>query len=133
MMEMREFERTKIYPYLPLENLVQLGELSRTLIHDGHIIACTGLVPMWEGVCEVWQIPSVYVAKYKIAYVKAFRALIARYAEKYRIRRMQTHSPADDLHDTWMRCMGFECEGTLKAYNRFGEDYRIWRREFIWA
>lgn len=130
MMEMREFERTKIYPYLPLENLVQLGELSRTLIHDGHIIACTGLVPMWEGVCEVWQIPSLYVARYKIAYVKAFRKLISRIHLEYKMRRLQTHSPADELHDAWMRVIGFECEGTLKGYSRFGNDYRIWAKIF---
>jgi len=132
LMDMREFEREKVCPFLPVEKLAEFGELSRTLIHDGRIITCIGMVPMWEGVFECWQIPSAYVHKYRIAYVKAFNGLILRYCKPYGVRRLQTHSPADDLHDAWMRFMKFECEGTLKGFSRFGQDYRIWRREFIW-
>lgn len=132
LMEMRPFERDKICPFLPLETLSSLGDLSRTLIHDGRILTCAGIIPMWEGVYEVWQIPSIYVLQYKIAYVKAMRALLHKYSEQFKIRRLQTHSPADDLHDAWMMFMGFECEGTLKAYNRHKDDYRIWRKEFVW-
>jgi hypothetical protein len=132
VMDMRPYEFEKVYPYLPQQMLEYYAsmEFSSTLMIDGQIITCLGLVPLWEGVYEVWQIPSIYVEKHKLEYVKIFRQMMNTYAEKFKIHRLQTHSPADDFHNAWMEFMGFTLEGTLKQYSRFKEDFNIWARRF---
>ena len=81
---------------------------------------------------EVWQIPSIYIKDYKLDYVRIMINLMNDTAEKVKAHRFQTTCPADEFHDRWMKFTGFECEGTLKEYNRFKEDYRIWSRRFVW-
>ncbi len=134
IMDMRAYERDKVYPYLPQEMLDYYSSLGHayTLVKDGRIITCIGWVPLWPGVYEIWQIPSVYVAEDPLDYVKTLKEFITVYTEKLKAHRIQTHSPADKLHDRWMQFMGFECEGTLLQYSRFKEDYRLWSRRFSW-
>jgi len=134
IMDMRPYEWEKVYPYLPQETLDYYASLGHayTLIEDGKIITCIGWVPLWPGAWEIWQIPSIHIAEHKIDYVRKLKDFITFYAEKQKAHRIQTHSPADKLHDAWMVFMGFECEGTLKEYSRFKEDYRLWSRRFKW-
>lgn len=132
VMTMRDWEKEKVYPYVAQGWLDQCSRLphNATLVYDGRIITCIGLIPLWEGVYEVWQIPSVYVETYKIWYVKTLWQLFEKKAELLKFHRLQTKCPADDLHDRWMKAMSFECEGILRNYNIFKDDFKMWSR--IW-
>ena len=132
LLEAREYEREKVIPYIQSAffDLAERSPHTYTMIEDGRIITCMGCFPMWDGVWEVWQMPSVYVLKYAKGYCKTILGLLDGAAERVNIWRMQTHSPADDLHDRWMKFIGFECEGTLKEYSRFKVDHRIWVRRY---
>ena len=134
VMDMREYEKEKVYPYMLQAQLDVFNSLpyNYTIIKDGKIITCAGIVPLWEGVYEVWQIPSIYVKDYKAEYVKIMIDLFMKVAENLKAHRFQSACPADALHDRWMKFTGFELEGTLKEYNRFKEDYRMWARRFVW-
>jgi len=130
LIDARKQEAEGLMPYLN-DAFLQVAEglpHNYSMVEDGKIITCMGLLPMWDGVYEVWQIPSIYVEDYIKSYCKNVLGLLDSAAEKLDIWRMQTKSPADDLHDRWMKFIGFECEGTLKKYSRFGKDYRMWRR-----
>jgi len=133
-MDMRPYEWEKVYPYLPqavLDHYSALGH-AFTLMEDGRIITCIGWIPLWTGVFEIWQIPSIHISHHKIEYVRTLKDFVTTYTKKLKAHRVQTYSPADSLHDAWMTFMGFECEGTLTEYTQFKEDYRLWSRRFTW-
>lgn len=132
LLEAREYERKCVIPYFPeaFFNLMESLPHCYTMVGDGRIITCMGIVPMWTGVWELWQVPSVYVRRYAKDYVKIIRGQLDTAAERINVWRFQTISPADELHDRWMEFIGFECEGTLKEYSRFKIDHRIWARRY---
>jgi len=134
LMDMQPYEWEKIYPYLPQDLLDYYASLGHayTFLKDGRIITCIGWVPLWKGVYEVWQIPSIYIAANKIDFIKTLNEFIEIYAKKLKVHRAQTNSVADEFHDAYMKFLGFTCEGTLKEYSQFKEDYRVWSRRFTW-
>lgn len=132
LLDARDYEKKNIIPFLSgaFLDVVELSSLSYSLVKEGRIITCLGGFQLWDGVWEVWQIPSVYVMKYKKEYCQTIRGLLDSAADRIKIWRMQTVSPADELHDRWMKFIGFECEGTFKEYSRFKVDYRMWARRY---
>jgi hypothetical protein len=132
LLEPREYEKERVLPFLNSGFLdaVERSLWSYTLVKDGRVVTCIGGLQLWSGVWEVWQIPSVYVHKYTLEYCRTLKGLLDAWAEKEKAWRLQTSSPADELHDRWMEFLGFKCEGTMAKYNRFKIDYRIWSR--IW-
>jgi len=134
LMDMRTYEWEKVYPYLSqtlLDYYASLGH-AYTFLDGGKIITCLGWVPLWPGVYEIWQIPSSHIIERKIEYVKVLKDFLLTYAQKLKVHRAQTHSIADVFHDAYMVHLGFECEGTLREYSQFKEDYRLWSRRFTW-
>lgn len=132
VLEPRSYEAERIIPFLQ-SSWLEMAEMSPycySMVIDGRVITLMGCFPLWDGVWEVWQIPSVYVLKYAKEYCKTIRGLLDGAAKRINIWRMQSHSPADELHDRWMKFVGFECEGTLKEYSRFKDDYRLWVRRY---
>ena len=130
IMDARDYEAEKVIPYIS-NAFVDAAEQNLdcyTLIKDGRIITCIGCFELWEGVLDVWQIPSRYAHKYIKDYCKTVKGMLDNTAKKRGARRLQTISPADSLHDRWHKFLGFECEGTLKEYSRFKVDHRMWAR-----
>jgi hypothetical protein len=132
LIEAREYEREKLLPFVGevFLNAAECSPYCFSLVADGRVIACIGCFQLWDGVLEAWQIPSVYVQDYVISYCRVIRGLLNDAANRTGGRRIQTSSPADELHDRWMKFIGFTCEGTMKEYSRFGLDYRLWSRRY---
>jgi hypothetical protein len=132
LLDAREYEKERVIPFLNSAFLdaVERSLWSYTLVKDGQVVTCIGALPLWSGVWEVWQIPSIYVPKYILEYCRMVKGLLDACATKEKAWRLQTSSPADDLHDRWMKFIGFECEGTMREYTRFKQDFRMWARRY---
>jgi hypothetical protein len=132
ILEAREYERVKLIPFIGEQFLSAAERLPHcySMIKDGRIITCFGAILLWEGVFEVWQIPSVFVRENAKEYARTLTGMLDRAVELTGARRLQTYSPSDALHDRWMEFIGFEYEGTLKAYSRFGDDFKMWARRY---
>ncbi len=117
------YERIKI--------LSEIGE-SITIIYDGRIITCCGFIEVWSGVCEVWQIPSVYITDKPILFARIIKRYLDRLVETFKWHRMQTTSLNDELHRRWMKWLGFEREGLLRRYSYDKQDYVQWGKLFQW-
>lgn len=132
LLEARDYEKMNVIPYVnsALLTVMETSGWSYTLAKDGRIVTCIGAIQLWPGVWEVWQIPSIYVPKYMKSYCRTIEGILNMGVEKEKAWRLQTHSPADELHDRWMKFIGFECEGTLKEYSRNKIDHRIWARRY---
>jgi hypothetical protein len=112
--------------------LQDVSKESGTFIHEGRVITCAGFIEQWPGVCEVWQIPSVYTAAYPLAFARTMKRYVEQIAETFKYRRMQTTSLDDELHSRWMTWIGFQKEGTLRQYDNLKNDYCQWARMFVW-
>jgi hypothetical protein len=96
---------------------------------NGLVIAILGYQTMAPGLIEVFVIPSIYVPKYALSFVKTVKTYI-KAIEKVipEFRRMETRSLANPDTDRWMKALGFELEGTHRKYAPDGSDYRTWAR-----
>jgi len=113
------------------EKLSQMGPAS-SVIHHGRVITCVGVVEHWPGNCEVWQVPSIYLAQKPFYYARLMRHWLESVAKSFECRRMQTVCVDDDLHARWMAFLKFESEGVLRQYSVLGQDYRQYARLFTW-
>lgn len=96
-----------------------------TALRDGVPLACAGLIELWQGRAYAWS----YLAEGAAAHFKAVhRATLARLAD-CRWRRVEM---AVDVRDPaakrWAWHLGFQFEGTLKAWTHDGRDVEMWAR-----
>lgn len=124
LLEMREHEREAV----DLRTFLQTtGPATSTLVNDGRIIAVIGVYDLWEGVAEVFVIPSIYVQTCPLEffyYVKRILKQICR--DTTLLHRVQTRSLDDEPTSKWMRLLGFHSEGVLEAYTPQKQNYRMW-------
>ncbi len=100
-----------------------------TLVHDGNIVAIIGYYVLWDGVIEVFVIPSRHLHTCAFQYVRYMKRMVDRLAtDDCTLHRIQTRSLADDCTDKWMKLLGFEKEGVLKRFTSNQKDYNMWAR-----
>lgn len=95
-----------------------------TLMADGEIVACGGIVRVWQGFGELWVMTGPLVYRYPVALVKAGRLLV-RMACDY--RRIQ----ATCLETTPNGCkllekLGLKYEYTMAGAGPNGEPMRLY-------
>lgn len=98
------------------------------LLDQGEVVAILGFFPMWEGVAEVFVIPSKRTADRAIMYFSAVRTALDQMIAEEKFRRVQSTARSDEVTDRWMGLLGFHIEGVLEKYARNGEDYKLWAR-----
>jgi hypothetical protein len=130
VMDMREHERN-VLALSPLTGeLLEQATVSRTAIIDGRVIACGGVTKNLYGSGDAWLIPSIYLPKYRVTYLRLVLDWLDNVSEAFEIKRMQTACLNDDLHDNYMEYLGFAKEGVMRQY-ALGKDYSVWGR--LWA
>jgi len=103
-----------------------------TAIDDGRVIAVFGFSEITPGVYEIWIIPSMFIFNHKIAYLKAARKNVQMLKDTLPWARLQSTSIDDDLHDSWMRFLGFT-KGPQVCYDNVIDTYRNWYIEKVEA
>ena len=91
---------------------------------NGKFIAAGGLVIMWPGVAELWQLPSNLVPKYRFVYSRTCRRIVHELFLKYNLSRLQVHAPDDTLHNRWAEFLGMSKEGVMQQYGPI--DFQNW-------
>jgi hypothetical protein len=127
-MDIREHERH----LLSLEGYaegMQARSIACTGIVDGRIVCCGGVIPYQNGNADIWLIPSVYVSTVKMTFTKELKKWLFGVRDDLCLNRMQSYCLDDELHNRWMRFLGFEREGLARKYHQ-GKDYALFGR--IW-
>lgn len=93
--------------------------------HEGVIVGCAGLLPQWEGRAIAWAMISRHAGPHFPVIHKA-------------VMRILIHAPYRRIETTvdigfpqgvrWMKMLGFELEGYMKAYRPDGEDMLLFAR-----
>jgi hypothetical protein len=102
--------------YARVEQMVKISVQSGTFLYDGRILFVAGFCKLWNGVFELWMIPSVYAPSAPVFFVRTLKRYITAIARDFKAHRMQTTSFDDDFHEKWMGVLGFQKEGTLRAF-----------------
>lgn len=98
---------------------------AKTIVAPGNLVlGVMGRVEMLPSVCEVFILASEDQRDHPIIFARAVRKEL--YTLKAKYRRIQAVSSIDEFHARWLKWLGFEQEGVLKAYGLHGEDMAIW-------
>ena len=131
LMDIREHELTGILTLkdieVRLEALQALGE-GGTLIYKGVILGALGFFEMWQGVCEVWVIPSTHITEYGLVFAKKIKEYLQMLQQVKNFHRIQVTALADARHERWLTWLGFKSEGTLEKYSMKQQNYKIWAK-----
>ena len=96
-----------------------------TVIIDDNVVACLGIIPQWEGRAIAWGLIGSEAGKEFYAIHKA----VKRFLDLQDYRRIETAVSSDfEQGHRWAKLLGFENEGTMRAYTPDGRDCDLYAR-----
>lgn len=112
-----------------LSRMSAVEEGAYTLVADGRVIACGGATVLWNGVAQIWILPSIYVEKYAKTFMDALHLVLEQAVVKYKLRRVQCFIGQEFENGArWMEYWGFKKEATLEQYGPTGKTYDLYAR-----
>lgn len=104
-------------------------ELSWSGIHNGHLVGCGGIIPIWDGVAECWLVGGWRLGTHRLSAVRALTATLARQVKEQQLRRLQAVVRADwDEAVRFVEFLRFQREGLLRGYGPDGSDHYVYAR-----
>jgi len=93
--------------------------------HEENVYAIGGLLPLWEGRAQAWMLMSPEAGKYMTTIHKAVKKSLIRSP----FRRVEaTVDIGFKPGVRWMKMLGFELEGYMRAYRPDGADMLLYAR-----
>ena len=93
-----------------------------TVIYEGKMIACVGIITIMEGVGLAWALYPLDIGNYHID-PKLAKDKLNELMEKYDFRRVQATVRAGFVAGkSYLRYMGFTSEGIMRKYEPDGTD-----------
>ena len=100
-----------------------MGEAIAVITH-GKPTGIFGLVPIWDGLAELWFIPDEALRIYPLFMTKTARTFIDICAISKRLHRMQITVRCDHRQAVgWAKTIGFKTEGTMSKYGPDQSDF----------
>lgn len=102
-----------------------------TLIYQGRVVACWGLIIHWPGLAEAWMITTPALKPIAAPFTYASRRFLAIAAQSLALRRIQIHvQTSNGAALAWARAARFKQEAKLEAYDPMGGDVYVMTRIF---
>lgn len=116
--ELDELTGTDIDPH-SLNEAYMSGD-AFTLLYDGKILCCGGVIPIWPGLGEVWWRASVHMHEHGRKVIEVTKGRLDMYKMKF--RRVQTNVISDWKEAIrFIGAMGFHLESVMPKYGPNGE------------
>lgn len=113
--------------WMPVDQAVQLERVVAFTALDGdEVLACAGVLELWEGRGAVWAFLSENIGHRMVAVHRAVR----RYFDVLDFRRLEAEVAIDfEQGHRWMRLLGFELESPrMRSYFPDGSDAALYVR-----
>lgn len=92
---------------------------------DGQVMAIAGLIPIWEGRALVWALLS----RHSGPHFRSLHRRVSAFLDAQSVRRMEaTVYEGFTQGHRWLRMLGFECEGLMRAYTPDGASQYLYSR-----
>lgn len=118
LIELRDYEKNGVFQlndaFERFAKVTAGSVASGTFLEDGRVLFCAGFNKIWDGVFEVWMVPSVHITKTPFLFCKVIKRYLERVEKDFKAHRIQTTSYDDPFHVRWMNWIGFEKEGTMR-------------------
>lgn len=108
--------------YERVDQMAKVSVQAGTFIFNGRILFVAGFCKLWEGVFEVWMIPSIYADAYPVFFARTIKRYLDRIMTDFSAHRLQTTSFNDTFHERWMGFLGFQKEGKLRQFTENKND-----------
>lgn len=101
-----------------------------TLVVDGEIVGCAGVVLMEWSRGEAWTLLSSLFYKYKKTTFKAIKNVLDSIIRDKKLRRVQAviYEGTEKVCGNFLEHLGFEWEGTHRKFGPNGENVHIYGR-----
>lgn len=94
-------------------------------IHDDQVLACAGLIPQWPNRALAWALVASEAGRHMISIHKA----VLKTLSAYPCRRIETAVSCNFSNGhRWATMLGFQKEGTMRAYTPDGSDCNLYAR-----
>lgn len=108
-----------------MENPVIEYGVNFTLIEDGRILGCGGILPTTHGVGSCYTLISRYAHMYGMKVFRITKKQLENIMKDFNLHRVETANLADaEDHHRWCKLLGFVDEGALMKYDNKKRDYR---------
>lgn len=102
-------------------------DMAYTFIDRGHLIAISGVQPLYPGVGEAWLIGSDRLSAHRVSVSRTCRRWMRKIANEEGLHRVQAHMKTEWAElSRWAQFLGMEREGTIKQMTPDREDYDLW-------
>ncbi len=132
LMEIREHEMETLCFGDYKEKFTTLSKLgvAGTVVYDGEILCVFGSFDMWEGVCEVWMLPSKSIERHKLIFGRLIKQQLNAIEDTKIYHRIQATALNDEFHNKFFKWLGFEREtpNGMKNFTKDKSNYNMWAR-----
>jgi len=105
---------------------IEGSKFAHTVLVEGGIVACGGIVQYWSGRGEAWAVINKLAKRHFLT----LHYVVKNYLESVSLHRVEA-TVAKDFNNghRWAKLLGFELEAeTLKAYSANKLDYSLYAR-----
>ncbi len=96
---------------------------------EGEIIACAGIIPLWNGVGHAWVTMGANYMNHKNFIHRQVVSYMAKIIAGMELHRVQATVVCDFMPGVlWLERMGFKLEGKLVRYGPDGSDHYTYAR-----
>lgn len=122
-----DFQKAQSYmdAFIDQMDLEQIKDLTWTYEHEGSVIAMGGTIPIWENRAQAWMLLSNASSRHMLAIHKAVRNHLIK-SPFTRIEATVDIGFKEGVR--WMKMLGFELEGLMRAYRPDGKDMLLFAR-----
>jgi len=97
-----------------------------TVVKNGQLLAMFGNIQLWDGVQQLWLIPSIYLEANAVSFVRFLKEYFKAALRSGLGHRFQTETRTGEYYAKLMRSLGFTCESTMEMYYHNKENALLW-------
>lgn len=102
-----------------------VNDLARSAVEGDAILACAGILPVWEGRAIAWALLSWRLDPHRFRRIHGWVRRGLEEADR-RWRRIETTVDAEfDNAARWAAALGFRCEGRMRMFGPDGRDHLL--------
>lgn len=110
------------------EHLAAVAEagFAFSLVEDGRVVLCGGIIHGLPGVANCWLLPTAYINAYSHHAARAVARVLEDLMETHQLHRLESGCQDTKLLSRWMEFLGFTREGIQRQAGINRTDLVMW-------
>lgn len=96
-----------------------------SVLHEGRVIACGGLMEIWPGRAMIWA----FMSKLAGPHMRTLHRAVLGYLHQANWQRIEAYAASEfPQGQRWLEMLGFKHEGTMRKFSHTGQDHELYSR-----